>query len=369
MFKWLGAAVTDPILVAWAKTTLVAWSKTDGSLQTLALNYGLDPQDLTPSWTQRDGLVLNLFSVWWNSSGKKPTVPLSPIVGGVAVAQLTDAHVTALTTWATQKGLSAAPTPGSPAPSPGGSAAPSPPGWPATIPWPPPTPPLWPSSVPWPPLATVPGAPPQGWPQGLPWDVAKWLPPGWPTQFPFPYQLPQGWLPAPAAPATPPPAQPQPSLPPAQKQPELPPAQKQPEASAKGSITVPLIVGGVIVLGVGALLVMSKKQALLANPPKKRRAGTYDFSPLSKHGSKMLNWHGSGGDPIYAVGSYHVAGSLHPQREMVEQAERGLWRLLEETKPDPKGGSPVAFFGKKDRHELQELIQGLHKFYPWLSAK
>lgn len=355
----LGAVVTDTGLITWAKGVLVAWSKTDGSLPSLAMNYGLDPQDLTPAWTQRDGIELNLFTAWWNGSQKKPALPASPVVGTLTLAQLTDAHVTALTTWATQKGLAAAPQPNAPVPAPGApSAAPS--GWPSGFPWPPPQPPLWPSGVPWPPFGATPGTAPQGWPASVPWNPLQWLPQGWPTALPFPLPLPSWWQPSGPATPAPAPAEPQPQLPPAKKvEPVAPPPVT--DAPAKSSISVPLI--GVIIAGIGVLALAVRKGApaqLMENP---------SAAELKSHGMKMLNWHSSGGDPIYAVGSFHYTGKLHPQRDVIDRAEHSLWSLLEETKPDPKGGSPVPLFSKNDRHELQNLIRGLHRFYPWLSAK
>lgn len=278
----LGALVTDTGLTVWAKSVLVAWATMDGLLQVAGVvtGYGVSPQDQTPTWTMRDGRVLDLFSAWWNGGGNTPAAP--PVSGSLDGATLTDKHLTALTTWATQKGMQGPAAVPAPAPAPGASI-PAPSGWPAGFQWPPPKPPLWPAGVPWPPLATAPGAPPQGWAAtGLPWDLSKWLPPGWPTQFPFPFVLPPGWVPAPAAPATPPAPQAAPQLPPAPAPGPAPspapvpapapgPATEK-STETKGSSAVPWIIGGVIVAGIAGLAVFTQRKgpsALAENPSKR----------------------------------------------------------------------------------------------------
>ncbi len=60
-------------------------------------------------------------------------------------------------------------------------------------------------------------------------------------------------------------------------------------------------------------------------------------------GTKMHNWHSSGGDPIYAVGSYYYTAKPHPSAEMTERALGEVDNLLRgEHEP-------------KDTKELQQI--------------
>lgn len=77
---------------------------------------------------------------------------------------------------------------------------------------------------------------------------------------------------------------------------------------------------------------------------------------LRQHGLKMQGWHRSQGDPIYAVGSYHFAGKLHPQRDVVERALSGLESLRDNART------------AKLRNELRRIIWDMHKYYPYLSS-
>ena len=75
---------------------------------------------------------------------------------------------------------------------------------------------------------------------------------------------------------------------------------------------------------------------------------------LRDHGLRMQDWHRSMGDPIYAVGSYHFTGKLHPQRDVVERAEANLEGLLANART------------AKQKRELRQLVRGMHHYYPWL---
>lgn len=49
-----------------------------------------------------------------------------------------------------------------------------------------------------------------------------------------------------------------------------------------------------------------------------------DTKRLKKLGSLMMHWHASGGDPIYAVGSYFATGKRHPNPNMEKAALIGV---------------------------------------------
>lgn len=70
---------------------------------------------------------------------------------------------------------------------------------------------------------------------------------------------------------------------------------------------------------------------------------------MGEVGLKMLNWHSSGGDPIYAVGSYFFAGRDYPKRETVEDAIANLERDYRNP----------AFSEPESREELAFLIDSL----------
>lgn len=60
--------------------------------------------------------------------------------------------------------------------------------------------------------------------------------------------------------------------------------------------------------------------------PAKRKLEELDFQ-LPLFGAALARWHASQGDPIYAVGSYAIAGKLQPKRATVEAALAGLERI------------------------------------------
>lgn len=244
-----GAPIIDPLMVSANKAVLIAWSKISGS--TPLTDYGANPQDLVPSWTMRDGIMLHAFSVWWNLSGYTPKVAIG--TGSPAQVVLDQEHANALAAWSgAQAGGAKIPQiPQNPIPiPPGGPPMPAPPGWPQGVPWPLPAPVGWPAGMQWPPLGTA--APPFGWPASWPWPPSptnpppgfSWPPPGWPANIPLPIPLPPGWT-QPTQP-TPPSTPTQPTLPTTPTQPTLPPAQTS--TPAKKSNAALWIGGGLAAL-------------------------------------------------------------------------------------------------------------------------
>lgn len=233
-----GPPITDPLMIATAKATLLAWAQTAGVSPPLT-NYGGDPSDLSPMWTMRDGIMLHSFSIWWNGSGYKPQQTTG--TGSPAQAALDQEHANALASWAGQQaGGTKIPTSQPPIPTPpGGLPIPAPPGWPSGAPWPVPQPDWWPPGLQWPPLAT--SSPPFGWPAQWPWPPSPtnpppglpWPPPGWPATIPLPIPIPTGWT-QPSQP-TPPSTPTQPPLPAPPTQPTLPPAQSTTTTAKKSS--------------------------------------------------------------------------------------------------------------------------------------
>lgn len=135
--KWAaqtGAQVPVPpaLDIPAGKALLGLWSKTDGSGATGALlDYGLQAEDLTPTWTARDATELKAFSAWWNGEGNTPTLNTTGI--------LSVDHGVALKNWAAN---AAAKVP---------SGWQAPPAQPATIPTTPPAQPPLPTQPPLPP--------------------------------------------------------------------------------------------------------------------------------------------------------------------------------------------------------------------------
>lgn len=89
--KWAaGNVVLPPALdVSASKALLVLWGKTDGA-GLVPADYGLQPADLAPSWTSRDGQALTAFGKWWYEQGEKPNLTGSA---------LTTEHAAALKKW------------------------------------------------------------------------------------------------------------------------------------------------------------------------------------------------------------------------------------------------------------------------------
>ena len=49
-----------------------------------------------------------------------------------------------------------------------------------------------------------------------------------------------------------------------------------------------------------------------------------------KLGERLLQWHSSGGDPIYAVGSYFISGDCYPDKSVVQRALSGIVKCRED---------------------------------------
>jgi hypothetical protein len=62
-------------MTAEAKAILIAWSATDGRAEAGLTDYGADPKDLAPSWTERDGVMLMSFLRWARSMGAEAVIP------------------------------------------------------------------------------------------------------------------------------------------------------------------------------------------------------------------------------------------------------------------------------------------------------
>lgn len=107
--EWLGrpafgVGALDIASNTQAKAILASWNTTDG--QNWIDQYGLMPSDVDPSsWYDRDGQVLAGFTKWWNASGFTPKLPEPGTKGGIAWQDLTAAHLSALQQWALNKGI------------------------------------------------------------------------------------------------------------------------------------------------------------------------------------------------------------------------------------------------------------------------
>lgn len=71
-------------------------------------------------------------------------------------------------------------------------------------------------------------------------------------------------------------------------------------------------------------------------------------------GLEMMNWHSSGGDPIYAAGS-HLNAGMPISRELANKAADALARNLP--------GAKARMFGwtAKDERSLKSMIRQLRK--------
>ena len=58
--------------------------------------------------------------------------------------------------------------------------------------------------------------------------------------------------------------------------------------------------------------------------------------PFVRHdaGERMLHWHRSGNDPVYAVGSFYLSDQDYPKRSVVTRALASLQEALEEPDDD-----------------------------------
>lgn len=92
------------------------------------------------------------------------------------------------------------------------------------------------------------------------------------------------------------------------------------------------------------------------NASKKTAAEGDDPVNLQALGEKMQHWHSSGGDPIYAVGSYFASGKRHPQAGMEEKAlaEFKKLRSIQEQRGSWSGEDEQELYDICD--ELEEVI-------------
>lgn len=54
-------------------------------------------------------------------------------------------------------------------------------------------------------------------------------------------------------------------------------------------------------------------------------------------GARLCQWHSSMHDPVYAVGSFYIDGTVYPDKEIVESALRNLTRDLNQFRCMQKG--------------------------------
>jgi len=107
--KWLGRpafgiGALDVTSNTQAKALLASWNATDGA--NWIDQYGLMSSDTNPNqWFDRDGQVLAGFTKWWNNSGFTPKLPEPGTKGGIVWQDLTQQHLSALQQWALQKGV------------------------------------------------------------------------------------------------------------------------------------------------------------------------------------------------------------------------------------------------------------------------
>lgn len=100
-------------------------------------------------------------------------------------------------------------------------------------------------------------------------------------------------------------------------------------------------------------------------------------------GERLLQWHSSMGDPVYAVGSYYVSDMVYPKKEMVEAVIENMYEDIAEYQKMLKGekvsrynshyGCMVddlrAFAGytnrelRKNISDLEDIIAGLKQFH------
>lgn len=94
-------------------------------------------------------------------------------------------------------------------------------------------------------------------------------------------------------------------------------------------------------------------------------------------GERMLNWHASMSDPIYAVGSYYLDDRIYPEQDVVQGALDGLNQDLEQRKGMlegyqimvERGGLQVDLkvFAGYTNEELKESISDLEEIILYLS--
>ncbi len=87
--------------------------------------------------------------------------------------------------------------------------------------------------------------------------------------------------------------------------------------------------------------------------------GGYHDVDLQALGEKMLHWHGSMGDPIYAVGSYFFSGKRHPQEGMEEKALSEFEKLL--SLAETPEGAAHGGWSDDDVQELRDICDELQE--------
>lgn len=102
--RYLGLSIPPGVQQAHAKAILVAWNTQHHALA----DYGLTDV-ANPAWAERDGIVLHAFAQWWSGTPALNPNADQADANGVVVAQLTDAHVSALDNWFAQQGQQALP--------------------------------------------------------------------------------------------------------------------------------------------------------------------------------------------------------------------------------------------------------------------
>lgn len=74
---------------------------------------------------------------------------------------------------------------------------------------------------------------------------------------------------------------------------------------------------------------------------------------LQDLGDRLCQWHSSGSDPVYAVGSFAIAGQVH-ERAVIVAAKTSLEATL------PKAEKGEYGWTKEDAHELRGIIADLN---------
>lgn len=77
------------------------------------------------------------------------------------------------------------------------------------------------------------------------------------------------------------------------------------------------------------------------------------YHSLKQLGIDMLNWHGSMGDPIYAVGSFYINDQPYPDRSVVVRARDGLSSMI------PGADARAHGWTAKDARELRSMVRAL----------
>lgn len=78
--------------------------------------------------------------------------------------------------------------------------------------------------------------------------------------------------------------------------------------------------------------------------------------PLQEVGAELCNWHGSMGDPVYAVGSFFVSGAHYPDLDVVRRASASLSRNLPAAQAGEHGWGPAEVV------ELEDLVAFLDAY-------